>query len=510
MTETNKLNNSISLIAGGPIESEEISVTLQIRTNRVFSLESYDHLKVTSRLVCFVVLGFMLSVLFALLAKFVAWLPALIAFGHSELFRNICMTLYLSIVSAGVFGVYWGCRERRINLYFSEKGIESPFYNFPSPGTGFKISWSQIESINIVDSYSKSIRGHQFEINTRTGKRFAFEILRLDDDQLENLVSALNKWCPAEILDKNLVHELIKCHEFETAKMSNYALLKDSSNYLSSRFSFSSYPTLKYGFQFEEAPYKVAKVLSAGGISATYSCLFKEKEERCLKELWLEWCSDKDEIVEKVRSFALDNRYKELSGLPDVYESFENNGRLYISTESIAGQSLREYFSKKIIPPSTKQIISIMEQLQIILLEFRRLPEPVVHGGLSPDSIFITRGGIVKIGEPPLLKVILTQEIGDIHPGLNYMAPELIQGKITPAADQYSWGRILFYLTFLQDPEAEINFSSNVKGKPINQIILAASSPDFENRLDLVEATRLLKTGKGADRLLSLKAGGEK
>jgi serine/threonine-protein kinase len=106
----------------------------------------------------------------------------------------------------------------------------------------------------------------------------------------------------------------------------------------------------------------------------------------------------------------------------------------------------------------------------------------VPHGGLHPESLWITRGGQLKIANLGLSRALpaLARRGGPAgSPGGLYLAPELARGEpLAPAADVYALGALLYELLTGAPPVPPL--------RPPSQV-----TPDLSPRVDGVVARAL-------------------
>jgi tetratricopeptide (TPR) repeat protein/predicted Ser/Thr protein kinase len=132
-----------------------------------------------------------------------------------------------------------------------------------------------------------------------------------------------------------------------------------------------------------------------------------------------------------------------------VYEVGAHEGLGYLSLEYAAGGSLATAIAGT--PQDPRQSATLVEQLARAIDYAHQCG--IIHRDLKPANVVITEGRLPKITDFGLAK-LLEHEVGATVSGTilgtpSYMAPEQllgVSGQITPAADVYALGAILYEL----------------------------------------------------------------
>ena len=138
-------------------------------------------------------------------------------------------------------------------------------------------------------------------------------------------------------------------------------------------------------------------------------------------------------------------------GICTVYALEELDGDLYIATEFVEGQTLREEISSE-RRPSIETIVTTARELASALASAHA--KGITHRDLKPENVMRTRDGRIKILDfglaridgPPGAAATLTGAVpGAVAGTPAYMAPEQIEGRpVGPAADVFAFGVLMY------------------------------------------------------------------
>ncbi|CAM1314269.1 Uncharacterised protein g6493 [Pycnogonum litorale] len=150
------------------------------------------------------------------------------------------------------------------------------------------------------------------------------------------------------------------------------------------------------------------------------------------------------------------NEIKVLSMLdhPNIvsyFDSFEDDGLLMIEMEYADGGTLAQYLSQRKQPMEEKEILMLFQQICSALQHMHE--HNILHRDLKTANIFLTKDGIVKVGDFGISKMLTTRQ-GGAHTVLGtpyYISPEMCQGKTyNDKSDIWALGCILYEMACLQ------------------------------------------------------------
>ena len=100
----------------------------------------------------------------------------------------------------------------------------------------------------------------------------------------------------------------------------------------------------------------------------------------------------KERFIEESITLA---RFSDFPGIVSVKDCFEDNNTAYMVMQYLDGIDLKEYLKRKSGKLSPEEAVSILTPVMDALREIHRAG--VIHRDISPDNIFITTGGQVKL-----------------------------------------------------------------------------------------------------------------
>src|SRR5580765_1949310 len=205
--------------------------------------------------------------------------------------------------------------------------------------------------------------------------------------------------------------------------------------------------------------YRIISKLGAGGMGEVYLA-HDTKLDRKVAIKFLHDQSNQD--ADKLNRFVQEAKAASALNHPNiltVYEIGEVDGKSYIATELIDGQTLREHLShKESLPLNT--ILKIGVQVSEALSAAHQAG--IIHRDIKPENIMLRKDGYAKVLDFGLAKLTEEKKTEEVllegatkvfvntSPGLvmgtvSYMSPEQARGKETDArTDIWSLGVVLY------------------------------------------------------------------
>ena len=135
-------------------------------------------------------------------------------------------------------------------------------------------------------------------------------------------------------------------------------------------------------------------------------------------------------------------------GIVVLHNFFEDLGRFFLVMEYIEGPTLADLLEAGPLP--VQQALDISEKVLEALQYAHTLPDPVVHRDIKPANIMIEPGGRVVVMDFGIARALGREKLtrtGGTLGTYEYMSPEQVQGQdVTPAADLYAWGVVLYQM----------------------------------------------------------------
>ena len=209
--------------------------------------------------------------------------------------------------------------------------------------------------------------------------------------------------------------------------------------------------------------YEIREKIGSGGMGEVYLAHDTQLDRKvALKVLLPEFSTDD----ERVQRFKLEARAASALNHPNIitiHEVGEADDRLYIATEYVNGQTLRERITKGDL--SVAESVRIAEQVADAIAAAHEAH--VVHRDIKPENIMIRRDGYAKIldfglAKPTLnhtpgteaatMQMVVTQA-GLVMGSVRYMSPEQARGKKTDErTDVWSLGVVLYEMITGKNP----------------------------------------------------------
>src|SRR5262245_12241551 len=213
--------------------------------------------------------------------------------------------------------------------------------------------------------------------------------------------------------------------------------------------------------------YEVLAFLGKGGMGEVYLARDPSLERKVALKLLLENFT-RDEI--RVRRFIQEAKSVSALNHPNIitiHEIGEADGRHYISTEFIEGQTLRRYLASA----PMKLFVAIETVVQICSALEAAHDAGIVHRDVKPENIMVRPDGLVKVLDFGLAKLIerrtgvsifdtqaslsigFRTEPGTIMGTVAYMSPEQVRGdEVDARSDIFSLGVVLYEMMAGRSP----------------------------------------------------------
>ncbi|MGV9693895.1 protein kinase domain-containing protein, partial [Streptomyces sp. NPDC003444] len=141
-------------------------------------------------------------------------------------------------------------------------------------------------------------------------------------------------------------------------------------------------------------------------------------------------------------------------------ESGTITGRaLVLVMNHVDGLDLRDWRAERTLasPAERREVMRTLEQLADVLdwlHSGKATPSgrTVVHGDLSPGNVMVDEHGQATLVDFGLSKLTADHQTAEVWFTPGYAAPEVFEGKRTPATDRYAFGAIAYFLLSGQSP----------------------------------------------------------
>jgi eukaryotic-like serine/threonine-protein kinase len=257
--------------------------------------------------------------------------------------------------------------------------------------------------------------------------------------------------------------------------------------------------------------YEIRKKIGAGGMGEVYLAHDEQLNRKvALKVLLPEFCCD----AERTERFRLEAKAASRLNHPNIITIYEvgiEDDRLFIATEFVDGETLREKINSGEL--TYLDAVKIAEQVADALAVAH--DAHIVHRDIKPDNIMIRRDGIVKILDFGLAKPIFEKLVGaedetvrlvKTQPGMvmgsvRYMSPEQARGKDTDErTDVWSLGVVLYETLTGNNP-----FEGETVSDSLAAVIHVEPAPLEDVPEELQRIVRKALKKKSAERYQSIK-----
>jgi serine/threonine-protein kinase len=205
--------------------------------------------------------------------------------------------------------------------------------------------------------------------------------------------------------------------------------------------------------------YRITKVIKEGGMGVVYQAIDEDGEVYAVKEMHDRFTNteDREEGIERfIDEAKLLRTLRGHPNIPNVYRSFIDEGRYYLSMEFIFGEDLEDVLKRQQRFPEP-QVLQWADELCDVL-EFMHA-RGLIYRDMKPSNVMITRDGKLKVVDFGIAKLLQPGQRGTMVGTPGYAPPEQYQGLVTPQSDVYALAATLHHLLTGRDPRDEPPFS---------------------------------------------------
>ncbi len=204
--------------------------------------------------------------------------------------------------------------------------------------------------------------------------------------------------------------------------------------------------------------YRIIRHLATGGMGevllAQTAWLDGFAKDVVLKRVRPEYCKDPNFVsmfLDEARlSIQLDH-----PNVVQVFDFGEYDGQHFLAMEYVSGSDVNTLIRHPRVVrrgmdvPATLFITSeVCQALDYAHNKTDRagLPLNIVHRDVTPQNIFVSELGVVKVGDFGIAKArtsVRESQPGELVGNLSYMAPEAVEGEAEPRSDLFSAGLVL-------------------------------------------------------------------
>ncbi len=252
--------------------------------------------------------------------------------------------------------------------------------------------------------------------------------------------------------------------------------------------------------------YDIEMVLGVGGMSTVYKARdlrFSTVARYCAIKEMLDTAPDP-----RTGQLRLANFEREAAmlatlshpGIPNIYDFFSHNGRVYLVLEYIDGKDLESQLETRGAPMMEEDVVKWAVQICDVLEYLHgHQPQPIIFRDMKPSNIIVTGDGTVTLIDFGIAKVFQSDKRGTMIGTEGYAPPEQYRGLAEPRGDIYALGATMHHLLSNSDPRAQTPFTFHErpirKFNPrisdyIESIILRAAEYDPDRRWPTAQAFR--------------------
>lgn len=249
-------------------------------------------------------------------------------------------------------------------------------------------------------------------------------------------------------------------------------------------------------------PYEIVTRIGTGGMSEVYRAhdprIRRDVAVKVLPPTFAKFADRMHRFEQEARAVGALNH----PNLLTIFDTGSSEGRPYIVTELLEGQTLRSCLRENGVPVKLSLRKAVDYSIQIANGLAAAHERGIIHRDLKPENIFVTRDGRVKILDFGVAKLRSADDFAlsdddtmeqDTSPGtvigtVGYMSPEQVRGQaVDHRSDIFSLGTLMYEMVAGEHP-----FRSNSPADTMSSILredprdLATLNPNITPGLDRV------------------------
>ncbi len=194
--------------------------------------------------------------------------------------------------------------------------------------------------------------------------------------------------------------------------------------------------------------YELEELVGTGGMSSVYRAHDRQLERNVALKVLHERLGADDEHVSRFRHEARAVAQLSHPNVVTVIDRFEEGGRQYIVFEYVDGENLKQ-LCERTGPLPVRRALEIAVAVADGLAYAHE--HGVVHRDVKPQNVLLSRDGEIKVTDFGIARSLDAESgltlTGTVLGTSSYLSPEQASGlRVTPAADVYSLGVVLYEL----------------------------------------------------------------
>ena len=194
--------------------------------------------------------------------------------------------------------------------------------------------------------------------------------------------------------------------------------------------------------------YELEELVGTGGMSSVYRAHDRQLERNVALKVLHERLGADDEHVSRFRHEARAVAQLSHPNVVTVIDRFEEGGRQYIVFEYVDGENLKQ-LCEHTGPLPVRRALEIAVAVADGLAYAHE--HGVVHRDVKPQNVLLSRDGEIKVTDFGIARSLDAESgltlTGTVLGTSSYLSPEQASGlRVTPAADVYSLGVVLYEL----------------------------------------------------------------